>query len=136
MNHCLEVVIRLHLNTGAYHPLHDQTEETMSPTRFNLFLVRNLEKVVSIRSCRKLFVHEGIVLKAMSGNLEHVRCVLSKNKRYLLVPFPVVKVESTDLSLFLNLKRKSILGFESEMGSLRAAGSAFQYGRTAALRTV
>lgn len=49
------------------------------------------------------------MLKAMSGNL--------------LVPFPVVKVESIDLSLFVNLKRKSILGLESEMGSLRAAGS-------------
>ena len=31
--------------------------------------IRNLEKVVSIRSWRRLFVHEGIVLKAMSGNL-------------------------------------------------------------------
>ena len=32
--------------------------------------VLNLEKVVSILSWRKLFVHDGIVLKAMSGNLK------------------------------------------------------------------
>ena len=32
--------------------------------------VFNLEKVVSILSWRKLFVHDGIVLKAMSGNLK------------------------------------------------------------------
>ena len=101
--------------------------------------VLNLEKVVSILSWRKLFVHDGIVLKAMSGNLKCSFNYLgfSRSRRFcLLVPFAVTKVESTDLSLLLNLKMKSILGLASEMGSLRAAGSAFQYGSTAAFKTV
>ena len=89
--------------------------------------VLNLEKVVSILSWRKLFVHDGIVLKAISGNLKCSYLGFSRSRRFcLLVPFAVTKVESTDLSLLLNLKMKSILGLASEMGSLRAAGSAFQ----------